>query len=314
VTTIDTDRSIIAVRLLRFCAERFPPVASALTAVLIAGTCDLVAQAAAGGAVVVDALSLALAFLVLAVLYVIRVQDEHKDLETDRVVHPDRPLVRGLVSARELAFSALLVGGASVAALALLSPWAAAGAVAVFGYVALMWREMFLGAHLRERPLAYLVSHQLVVPLLAAAVAFGRGTAPVLEVALVAASALGCAWAFEVGRKIRAPEDEREGEETWSKVFGPRGAALVGALGVIGAGGAAVVLGLRLELGLVATSVIGGLSLLTALPFLAFAKAPSSKGASGLMGAGAGLSLVIYGGLITALVVSYDVVFFGGAA
>jgi len=64
--------------------------------------------------------------VLLALLY-LRIVDEQKDLDYDRVYHPDRPLVRGEVSVRELRVAM----GALVAGLVALNVWFSTAALLV---------------------------------------------------------------------------------------------------------------------------------------------------------------------------------------
>jgi 4-hydroxybenzoate polyprenyltransferase len=166
------------------------------------------------------ALGFAIAFLCFLEL---RILDEFKDASDDARYRPYRPVPRGLVTLQELR----AVGVAAVAAQAALAACAGRVTVALLavalGYMALMGREFFAPAWLRARPLVYLVSHTVIVPLIALAVAACAGRAPDI-VALVPFLALTYASSavFEFGRKIRAPTDERVGVETYSALWGPR--------------------------------------------------------------------------------------------
>ena len=91
-----------------------------------------------------------------------------------------------------------------------------------------MGREFFVSEWLRARPIAYIASHTVVVPLIALVIAACSGDAPDVAalapfLALVYASSV----VFEFGRKIRAPADEQVGVETYSALWGPRMAAIV---------------------------------------------------------------------------------------
>jgi hypothetical protein len=94
----------------------------------------------------------------------------------------------------------------------------------VVGWAALMAREFFLGDWLRERPLAYLLSHMAVMPLIlfyaTALDWYVAGDPPPPGIGRFLAFAFFNGIVLEVGRKIRAPADERPGVETYTAAWG----------------------------------------------------------------------------------------------
>jgi 4-hydroxybenzoate polyprenyltransferase len=201
----------------------------------------------------------------------LRIADEHKDFEDDRRFRPERPVPRGLVRLGELRRVAF--GAAPAQALlawsldpALLIPLALA-----WGWMALMTVEFFAPRTLKARPVLYLVSHMAVTPLIALfAVACGLSSgdppAPVFAQALAAFLALAFAngLALEVARKSWAPQSEREGVETYSKLWGPGAAAATTCAAVTAA-----------------LALVGFIAFLADLPiwFSAAAAAPAALGA-----------------------------------
>lgn len=171
----------------------------------------------------------------------LRIADEFKDAEEDARFRPYRPVPRGLVTLRELG---VLGAAAALVQLALAAGYDArllAILVVVLGYLALMSVEFFAPAWLRARPFLYMASHMLIMPLVdfyATACDWlpaGAGLAPALAWFLLISYFNGVV--IEVGRKIRAPADEEEGVETYSAVWGRRGAvaAWLGAMALCAA-------------------------------------------------------------------------------
>lgn len=161
----------------------------------------------------------------------LRIADEFKDWEEDSRYRPYRPVPRGLVTLRELA----VVGVAGAAVQFGLALWLAPGLVplllAIWSYLALMTREFFVREWIRERPVTYLWTHMLIVPLADyyATACDWRGARVAMPAGLfwfVAASFFN-GIALELGRKIRAPGDEEEGVRTYSHLWGHRNATLV---------------------------------------------------------------------------------------
>jgi 4-hydroxybenzoate polyprenyltransferase len=96
-----------------------------------------------------------------------RLGDEIKDFEKDRIVHPERPLPRGLLSIAEVQLGMKILMG-SLLALAAIGGYlySALGglllALCVI-YIWLMYREFFIGERLQKSPMLYAVSHQVIV-------------------------------------------------------------------------------------------------------------------------------------------------------
>ncbi|MEM6328466.1 MAG: UbiA family prenyltransferase, partial [Bacteroidota bacterium] len=222
--------------------ERFPLAAHGVLSVVFA-----VGVACAGAALAGEAPRLGdlvgASVLVLGLFAQLRVADEWKDHETDRKYRPERPVPRGLVTLTELTGVAVgiavvqmtvafALGWTVVVALALAWLWGSA-----------MTAEFGVGEWLRTRPLVTMVSHGLIVPLIALAAlacavdAWPPGAGWILAASTFAGNVI------EIGRKVRAPEDEREGVETYSAAWGPRRAGVAWAVaGVLASGGAGLVL------------------------------------------------------------------------
>jgi hypothetical protein len=169
--------------------------------------------------------SFVVAFLVsLGSFLLLRIADEFKDAEEDARFRPYRPVPRGLVTLRELA-----VIGVAVALLqfllALPVGWPLVGLLLVtWTYFALMSREFFARAWLKARPVVYLFSHMMIMPLIdwfatgCDWVRAGDGMPPGLFWFLAASFCNGLV--IELGRKIRAPAQEEPGVETYTALWG----------------------------------------------------------------------------------------------
>ena len=98
-----------------------------------------------------------------------------------------------------------------------------------FGFSLLMKQEFFIKEWLRRRLVLYACTHMLIMPLLAVMIfSFTTGLFPW--------QAPGWFWLYgfvgffvgfnwEISRKIRAPSEEREGVDSYTKSFGTYGAA-----------------------------------------------------------------------------------------
>lgn len=167
----------------------------------------------------------------LLLFFQLRVADEWKDAELDSRYRPHRPVPRGLVTLREL--TALGVAGAAIQfAMALaLDVGLVPLLVTVWAYLGLMTREFFVPEWLRRHPAAYLLSHMLIMPLIAFYIsAFdwlsACKTPPAgLHWLLLLSFFVGLA--LELGRKIRSPANERPGVDTYSALWGTARSVLI---------------------------------------------------------------------------------------
>ena len=177
-----------------------------------------------------DALfGLAIAFHFL----VLRVLDEHKDFAHDKHFHPERILQRGVVTLRQLkilgfcaAFGSLLI------TLWQGSPSAIAAWVAMMIWTALMSVEFFCGSWLRRRFFLYSLTHMLILPLMiawAAALAAPEATQTAV-LPWLAFQAFFNGMIYEVLRKTKGPDEELEGDPTFSSLWG-RPRAIAAAVG-----------------------------------------------------------------------------------
>ena len=218
--------------------ERFPllahgPIIAAFSASGVSFSAAL--RGAHGPAV----LTLVAAFAsALCFFFQLRVADEIKDADEDARFRPYRPVPRGLVTLGELRALGVVAGAAQIVLALLLDARLLVLLAVVWAYMALMRAEFFAGGWLRRRPLTVLWTHMLVMPLIdlyvtacdwlpaRSAVALG------LRWFLVASFFNGIV--VEIGRKLRAPEDEERGVETYSVLWG-RGRAVGAFLTVMAA-------------------------------------------------------------------------------
>ncbi len=156
--------------------------------------------------------------------FLLRLFDEFKDAEDDAKYRPYRAVPRGLVSFAEIRGLILAVTVCVIGVNAVLSPRLLLLLVPSFAYILLMWREFFVPAWLRRHPVIYMLTHMLVMPLIDFYTsgldwAVGGFAMPSgLFLFLVLTFTNGCV--IEIGRKIRVPEDEEPGVETYSALWG----------------------------------------------------------------------------------------------
>lgn len=227
-----TDARGSVARVVAFLVERFPPVpqlvlmavlfvaATLMSAVLLPETIT--------GSLGDISWGKAAAGFVGSLLFIVRlrVYDDVKDADADRIENPTRPIPRGLVSIRELDVTGvviLLVEGALIAAVGPLTftCWAIAAAWSI-----LMRVEFFVSEWLDRHPATFAISHMVVLGLIyGALLAMGieaRGgdstlTAlygePVIIGIILAATSIGIG--FEWGRKFERYHVVH-GERAWT--------------------------------------------------------------------------------------------------
>jgi len=154
----------------------------------------------------------------------LRLADEFKDFEEDSKHRPYRPVPSGLVSLRELGWIWAATAGIQFLLAASLSWKLLLPLFVTWTYLALMSREFFCRTWLKNHPFTYMWTHMFIMPLIdffATACDWlpTSGHPPTGLFWFVAASFFN-GFIIEIGRKIRAPEDEEKGVETYSFLWG----------------------------------------------------------------------------------------------
>jgi 4-hydroxybenzoate polyprenyltransferase len=204
--------------------ERFPlvahtPLIAAFSSAAVCLSAVLRGERYPSGASLIVAFITALCFF-----FQLRVADEFKDADDDARHRPYRPVPRGLVTLRELGWLAAAAAGVQIVAALWLDARLVPLLLMVWAYMALMSKEFFVRDWLRGRPVTVLWTHMLIMPLIdlyATAcdwVPAGATMAPGLRWFLVASFFNGLV--VEIGRKIRAPEMEEAGVETYTVLWG----------------------------------------------------------------------------------------------
>ncbi|MET7767333.1 hypothetical protein [Nocardia sp. NPDC005366] len=163
--------------------------------------------------------------IVAVVLLYLRMVDEQKDLDYDRVHNPDRPLVTGAVSARELRAAMAVIAVVAIAASLTLSRVSALMIAAVLAYGLLLWALERLSDPVRANILLNLVLTypvQLLVTAYIVLSAIDTGeVAARWQSAAVAVIFAGAFLHFEFARKTS--RSRRPGELFYSNPLGAVG-------------------------------------------------------------------------------------------
>ena len=245
------------------------------------------------------------AFITCLIFFLqLRIADEFKDFEEDSRYRPYRAVPRGLVKLRELAV--VFIGGAVIQlVLALwLQPRMAGLLIVVWIYLALMTREFFAREWLKARPFTYLWTHMMIMPLIDF-----YATACDWMAADVKTPPHGLIWflvvsffngiVIEIGRKLRAPQDEEHGVPTYTAIWGRRKAVLawLAALGLTALSAWTAARQIHFVVPMVC--VLGLLLALAAIAAWRFLKQPESVSQNSPCHGGASVPLAVSGAIRT---------------
>lgn len=147
-------------------------------------------------------------FGILLFFALLRLMDEVKDYEKDRIAHPDRPLPRGLIKKEEAVYliniAIPILVAYSMFVWVVLQEVAALTYLCIVIYLWLMYQEFFIGKWLNRHPLIYGLSHQIIVfPVVFFAIAVNN-PGHVMSPASwsLAVMLLGAFFCYEICRKL----------------------------------------------------------------------------------------------------------------
>lgn len=261
--------------------ERFPLARTSALVAAFAFSAVAFSGYLRSGAEFPSAASVTVAFLTLLGFFAqLRIADEHKDLADDSAYRPYRPVPRGLVTLAELRAIGLGIAAVQVLLALLLSAGLLILLVACWLYVGLMTKEFFVPAWLKARPLVYLVSHMLIMPLMAVYAAAcewmpNGGVVPTALGWLLVMSFLNGV-VIEVARKVRAPQDEETGVETYTSLYGRRAAVLGLLLAMALAGVATTAAAIAVRVGMLVGMMLAVLFAVVAVVAARFLSRPTS--------------------------------------
>ena len=174
----------------------------------------------------------------------LRIADEFKDHEEDCRWRPWRPVPRGLVTLTELARVAAVAAVVQLGLALWFSPGLVPVLLLTWTWLALMTREFFVRDWLIARPITYLWTHLLIIPLIdfyaTACDWLPAGEGPPPGLGWFIAVSFGNGLTLELGRKIRAPQDEQEGVRTYSALWGIGRASAAWVASMIATAGCAI--------------------------------------------------------------------------
>ena len=222
-------------RLWAYLNERFPPAVYSFLVLLFWASAAGVS--AAFTAEPFPWHSAPIMLVVWAVFLHLRLFDEHKDADVDRLAYPDRLLSRSVVTLPLLWRFALV----TIVFESIVSAWMGVQVLAVWGltfaFTLAMRFEFGVGAWLSARMVLYALTHNPVVALLGflcwSATGYAWSASFGAYLLMVSLSSL----VFELARKIRLPEEELAEVPSYSSTLGrSKAIALVRGVGLLSVG------------------------------------------------------------------------------
>jgi 4-hydroxybenzoate polyprenyltransferase len=222
----------LSTRIFAWMDERFP-FKNALLFFILYLTSAVVARSALDGEIQVSLLDIIACVVTWSLFLVIRIFDEHKDYALDVINHPQRILQSGLITLKHLR----MLGVVAVIAQLMFSFYADGfsfgGAtisyLIMFTYLCLMGAEFFCGEWLEKRLTLYAFSHMLIMPLIVYWLANLAVPNVVLNESLMVMMLLAfiSGFCFEITRKTKGIEEERDTVDSYSRIFGTKGSAYI---------------------------------------------------------------------------------------
>ncbi len=185
------------------------------------------------------------AIMAVSVFLMIRGIDEHKDYATDVIYHSHRVLQRGLITLNHIKIVVVLCALSQLGYSLYIDHGIGHSTVAwviMSVYLAVMTKEFFVSEWLKKRLFLYSVSHMMIMVLIVywfSQTALPSHALPFTIWPLMALTFLS-GFSGEIIRKTWAPEEERDGVDSYANVFGLRGACslvlalLLGASALLG--------------------------------------------------------------------------------
>lgn len=227
--------------------------------------------------------SLVVSFITsFTIMALLRIADEHKDFEEDSKYRPYRPVPRGLVKLSELRNIGIFFMILELILAISLNYTLIFPLLLAWIYLLFMRKEFFCGVWLRAHPTLYMLTHMLIMPILdfyATACDFAPAHHWELasRVLWYISSSFFSGIVIEVGRKMRAPQDEERGVQTYSKIWGRKVCLLVWSGSQLGAAITTLIATYRIDCWKPAMILLPIIFVLDLVICIIYVKKPTSK-------------------------------------
>jgi len=270
-----TQKASFLLRLYQYQAERFPVLGHGLLIVVFSFSAIAYSRLCRGLSDFVPAERYwVCVFNTFTIFLLLRISDEHKDQEDDARYRAYLPVPRGLISLAELRWVAYVVIAAQILINAFLYPRMLPLYAIVMLFLGVMAREFFVRNWLKKHLFWYVVSHMFIIPLVDV---FASGFDWLLDGAV---APVGLLFFFltsycngvvlEIGRKIRPPDYEEPGVQSYTYILGTRRAVYIWQMILFITGVCAALAALYAGHSGWTFAVLGGLFVLCMTPSLLF--------------------------------------------
>lgn len=219
--------SNLLIRLWQYQLERFPILLNGLVIGVMTFATLIYSRASRGVALQLETgLFIAVFYMAFSTFFLLRIADEFKDAAHDRQFRTYLPVPRGLISLQALGYLGFLLLVGQLLFLALVVPGLWPFYLLLASWWVLMRYEFFAGEWLKRHPFWYVLSHMCIVPLIllfisAADWFLEKAAFPAGLWLFLGISFLG-GLQIEIGRKLRGPDDEEPGVDSYTRQLGFR--------------------------------------------------------------------------------------------
>ena len=177
-------------------------------------------------------------FNTITLFLLLRIFDEHKDAEDDAQFRQELPVPRGLIRLSELRNVGIAVFVLQCIITWFTFPQMLPIYLGVIAYLLLMGKEFFVKDWLKKHQFWYVTSHMLIIPFVDVYASgydwYLDGAAAPFSLIFFFGVSFMNGIVLEVGRKIRAPHDEKEGVQTYSAMLGLKQSILLWIVVLVG--------------------------------------------------------------------------------
>lgn len=213
--------------------------------------------------------------------FLLRIFDEFKDNKKDSQYQPYRAVPRGLISLKELGWVAFVLILIQIVLNAVFMPVMLYVYALVMVYMILMTKEFFVKKWLTARPITYMWSHMLIMPLIDFYTTgldwLNADAKPPMALIFFLAVTFFNGIIIEFGRKIRAKEAEEVGVDTYSSIYGSTRATVIWLITLLVTFGFALQASQLAGYGLIGFLILLTIVILCALPAIRFIKTQQQK-------------------------------------
>lgn len=170
-------------------------------------------------------------FMAISLFLLLRIADEHKDFKDDIRFRQNLPVPRGVISLKELSNIAWILITLQILLQIIFYPKMLYLYIFVMLYMFLMFKEFFVADWLKKHHFYYAITHIAIVPIVDIYVSG-------FDWFLAGGNISKGLWFFfvvsycnsvvlEIGRKIRVPQQESEGVQTYTSMLGTNRAVIL---------------------------------------------------------------------------------------